>query len=102
MLGVIPLGAANDFARTLEIPNNLAEAGAAVADGKAAYIDLGPANGEPLLNVASVGLSVPVAEVLSPRPKRYIGPLAYSIATLSPYSRHQPFRARLEFPEEDH
>lgn len=26
MLGVLPLGTANDFARTLEIPNNLAEA----------------------------------------------------------------------------
>jgi YegS/Rv2252/BmrU family lipid kinase len=102
VLGVLPLGTANDFARTLEIPNNLAEACATVAEGKVVDIDLGRANGEPFLNVASVGLSVAVTEALSPRLKRYIGPLAYSIATLRAYTRHQPFRARLEFPDGDH
>ena len=102
MLGVLPLGTANDFARTLEIPNNLAEACATVAEGKVVDIDLGRANGEPFLNVASVGLSVAVTEALSPRLKRYLGPLAYSIATLRAYARHKPFRARLEFPEGDH
>ena len=70
VLGVLPLGTANDFARTLEIPNNLAEACAAVTDGKVVDIDLGRANGEPFLNVASVGLSVAVTEALSPRLKR--------------------------------
>jgi diacylglycerol kinase (ATP) len=102
VLGVLPLGTANDFARTLEIPNNLAEACATVAEGKVVDIDLGRANGEPFLNVASVGLSVAVTEALSPRLKRYIGPLSYSIATLLAYTRHKPFRARLEFPDGDH
>ncbi len=102
VLGVLPLGTANDLARTLEIPNNLAEACAAIADGKVVDIDLGRANGQPFLNVASVGLSVGVTEALSPRLKRYIGPLAYGIATLRAYARHKPFRARLEFPEGDH
>lgn len=101
-LGVLPMGTANDFARTLEIPNNLAEACATVAAGKVVDIDLGRANGEPFLNVASVGLSVSVTEALSPRLKRYIGPLAYSIATILAYTRHKPFRARLEFPDGDH
>jgi YegS/Rv2252/BmrU family lipid kinase len=102
MLGVLPLGTANDLARTLEIPNNLAEACAAVADGKVVDVDLGRANGQPFLNVASVGLSVSVTEALSPLLKRYIGPLAYGVATLRAYARHKPFRARLEFPEGDH
>ncbi len=65
-------------------------------------IDLGRANGEPFLNITSVGLSIAVTEALSPRLKRYIGPLAYSIATLPAYARHKPFRARLEFPDGDH
>jgi diacylglycerol kinase (ATP) len=102
MLGVLPLGTANDLARTLEIPNNLAEACAAIADGKVVDIDLGRANGQPFLNVASVGLSVGVTEALSPRLKRVIGPLAYGVATLRAYARHKPFLARLEFPEGDH
>jgi YegS/Rv2252/BmrU family lipid kinase len=102
VLGVLPLGTANDFARTLEIPSNLAEACATIAEGKVVDIDLGRANGEPFLNVASAGLSVSVTEALSPRLKRYIGPLAYSIATVLAYARHKPFRARLEFPDGDH
>jgi YegS/Rv2252/BmrU family lipid kinase len=102
VLGVLPLGTANDFARTLEIPGNLAEACTALAEGKVVDIDLGRANGAPFLNVASVGLSVAVTEALSPRLKRYIGPLAYSVATLTSYARHKAFRARLEFPEGDH
>ena len=102
MLAVLPLGTANDFARTLEIPHELGAACAVVAAGKVVDIDLGRANGEPFLNVASVGLSVAVTKALSPRLKRYIGPLAYSVATLRAYARHKSFRARLEFPDGDH
>ena len=102
VLGVLPLGTANDFARTLEIPNNLAEACATIAEGKVVDIDLGRANGEPSSTSRSVGLSVAVTEALSPRLKRHIGPLAYGIATLTAYARHKAFRARLEFPDGDH
>jgi diacylglycerol kinase (ATP) len=102
VLGVLPLGTANDLARTLEIPKDLSAACAAIADGKVVDIDLGRASGQPFLNVASVGLSVGVTEALSPRLKRHIGPLAYGVATLRAYARHTPFLARLEFPEGDH
>ncbi|UKA65893.1 lipid kinase [Arthrobacter sp. FW306-05-C] len=102
VLGVLPLGTANDLARTLEIPANLEAACAALADGKVVDIDLGRANGEPFLNVASVGLSVGVTESLSPRLKRRLGPLAYGVAAVRAYARHKPFRAWLEFPEGDH
>ena len=102
VLGVLPLGTANDLARTLEIPSDLAGACAALAGGKVVDIDMGRANGQPFLNVASVGLSVGVTETLSPRLKRYLGPLAYGVAAVRAYARHRPFRARLEFPDGDH
>ncbi|WP_397320771.1 lipid kinase [Paenarthrobacter nicotinovorans] len=101
-LGVLPLGTANDLARTLEIPGVLADACAVIADGKVVDIDLGRANDQPFLNVASVGLSVGVTEALSPQLKKRIGPLAYGVATVKAYARHKPFRARLEFPDGDH
>lgn len=102
VLGILPLGTANDLARTLEIPGSLDAACTALADGKVVDIDLGRANGWPFLNVASVGLAVGVTESLSPRLKRYLGPLAYGVAAVRAYSRHKPFRARLEFPDGDH
>ncbi|WP_045729430.1 lipid kinase [Pseudarthrobacter chlorophenolicus] len=102
VLGVLPLGTANDLARTLEIPGTLPAACAALADGKVVDIDLGRVNGQPFLNVASVGLSVGVTETLSPRLKRRLGPLAYVVAAVRAYARHQPFQARLEFPDGDH
>ena len=101
-LGVLPLGTANDLARTLEIPDDVTSACAAIADGKVVDVDLGRANGHAYLNVASVGLSVGVTQALRPALKRRLGPAAYPVATLLAYRRHRGFRARLDFPDGDH
>lgn len=101
-LGVLPLGTANDFARTLEVPSDVATACATLAEGIVVDVDLGRVDGCPFLNVASVGLSVGVTQALSPALKRRLGPLAYPVATLRAYRRHEPFTARLEFPDGDH
>lgn len=101
-LGVLPLGTANDFARTMQIPPDLDGACRTLLDGRVVDIDLGRVDGQPFLNVASVGLSVGVTTALTPRLKRRLGPLAYPVATLKAYRRHEPFTARLEFPAGDH
>lgn len=54
-LGLLPTGAANDFARTLSIPLDLEEACATVAGGVVARTNLGLAGNNHFLNVASVG-----------------------------------------------
>ncbi|KQT92204.1 diacylglycerol kinase [Marmoricola sp. Leaf446] len=110
-LGVLPLGTANDFARTCQIPGVLEEAVRTLSTGKVVDVDLGRARAfgpgtaavsRPFLNVASTGLSVGVTERLSARLKRRLGPLAYPVATLSAYRHHEPFSVRLEFPDGDH
>ncbi len=101
-LGLLPLGTANDFARTLEIPADLAGAVDTLASGKVVDVDMGRVDDHTFLNVASLGLSVGVTDRLTPRLKRRLGPLAYPVATLSAYRRHRPFAARLEFPDGDH
>ncbi|MEQ4209271.1 lipid kinase [Actinopolymorpha sp. B17G11] len=100
-LGVLPLGTANDFARTLQIPADLAAACTTIADGKVVDIDLGRIGDNCFVNVASVGLSVGVTKALSPTLKRRLGPLAYPIAAMRAYRKHEPFSARLEFPDGD-
>jgi diacylglycerol kinase (ATP) len=113
-LGVLPLGTANDFARTLEVPTDLAAATRILSTGKVVDVDLGWVRSRPggvakvepvakaFLNVASIGLSVGVTEKLTPGLKKRLGPLAYPIATLAAYRHHRPFSARLEFPDGDH
>jgi YegS/Rv2252/BmrU family lipid kinase len=101
VLGVLPLGTANDFARTLDLPPNLAAAVTVLSNGKVVDIDVGRANGAAFLNVASLGLSVEVIQALRPGLKRALGPAAYPVAAMLAYRRHRPFRARLGLPEGD-
>jgi YegS/Rv2252/BmrU family lipid kinase len=106
VLGVVPLGTANDFARTLEVPQDPIAAVTAMLDGRVVDVDLGrveDASGRrTFLNVASLGLSVGVTAMLTPGLKRRLGPAAYPIATLRAYRHHAPFSARLSFPGGDH
>lgn len=102
VLGLLPLGTANDFARTLQIPPDIRLACDIVAAGRVVDIDLGLAGGNHFVNVASVGLSVGVTRNLSHRLKRYTGKLAYAIAAAKSVLRHRPFTARLSFPDGDH
>src|SRR5919106_1602621 len=101
-LGLLPLGTANDFARTLEIPEDLQAACETIAHGKVVDVDLGLAGDNFYVNVASVGLSAEVTRQLSPQLKKSIGPLAYPVAALKAFFKHEPFAARLSFPEGDH
>lgn len=99
ILGVLPMGTANDFARTLGVPSDLDEACRTIAEGKVVDVDLGLAGRNYYVNVASVGLSAAVTHALTPSLKKRLGNLAYPVATAKGYFRHQPFAARLSFPD---
>jgi diacylglycerol kinase (ATP) len=102
LLGLLPLGTANDFARTLDIPEDIEEACKIIANGKVVDVDLGLAGDNFYVNVASVGLSVEATRALSPWLKKSTGPLAYPVAAIRAFLKHEPFSARLTFPEGDH
>ena len=102
VLGLLPLGTANDFARTLGIPQDIEGACNTIAEGKLVDIDLGLAGDNYYVNVASVGLGVEATRALSPWLKRSTGPLAYPAAAIRAFLKHEPFSARLTFPDGDH
>ena len=102
VLGLLPLGTANDFARTIEIPQDIEGACKAIAGGKVVDVDLGLAGDNYYVNVASVGLGVETTRALSPWLKKSTGPLAYPAAAIRAFLRHEPFAARLTFPDGDH
>jgi diacylglycerol kinase (ATP) len=102
VLGLLPLGTANDFARTLEIPQDIEGACRTIASGKVVDVDLGLAGENYYVNVASVGLGVSATRGLSPWLKKSAGPLAYPVAAVRAFLNHEPFSATLTFPEGDH
>ena len=95
-LGILPMGTANDLARTLGIPPDINAAMDIIAAGNTRHIDLGSVNGRPYFNVASIGLSVDLAHELTPEIKQRFGRLGYALAALRVVSRAKPFRAEIK------
>jgi YegS/Rv2252/BmrU family lipid kinase len=99
-LGILPLGNANDLARTLGIPANLEAACAIIAEGRTRQIDIGriERSGEPpthFFNVASIGLSVRIARRLTPDRKQRWGVLAYIACAWEAMHRQRSFCAKI-------
>jgi YegS/Rv2252/BmrU family lipid kinase len=94
-MAVLPLGTANDLARTLGIPSALEEACAVAANGLRHRIDLGEVNGKHFFNVASIGLSVAVARMIDAETKRRWGAAGYALTVVKALREHRPFRVRI-------
>jgi YegS/Rv2252/BmrU family lipid kinase len=91
-LGILPMGNANDLARTLEIPTDLLAACEIIAAGHRRRIDLGLVNGKHFFNVASIGLGPRIAEELHNDIKRRWGLLSYPIVAWKTLRQSRPFR----------
>jgi YegS/Rv2252/BmrU family lipid kinase len=93
-MGVVPLGTANDLARTLEIVSVDAAAGA-IIDGRTEAIDIGEVNHKPFFNVASIGLSADLARDLDKEVKRRWGRFGYAIAAARVLAAGGTFHAEI-------
>ncbi|WP_137149902.1 lipid kinase [Devosia sp. FKR38] len=94
-MAILPMGTANDLARTLGIPENLELAADIIIAGRQTRIDLGEVNGHPFFNVASLGLSVDLARGLTPEVKRRWGKLGYALAAFKVLRQAKRFRAEI-------
>jgi len=95
-LGILPMGNANDLARTLDIPFSLDAACSVIARGRRRWIDLGRVNGKHFFNVASIGLSVEIANEMNPELKRRWRLLSYAIAAWKAVKRLRSFKVRVK------
>jgi diacylglycerol kinase (ATP) len=95
-LGILPMGNANDLARTLAIPTRLLDAFSVIAADNVRRIDVGEVNGKHFFNVASIGLSVDIAQRLTRKAKKRWGVLAYIGNAWEALHGASSFHARIE------
>jgi YegS/Rv2252/BmrU family lipid kinase len=95
VFAVLPLGTANSFARTLELPLDLEGAIEAIVRGRRKRIDLGIINGDYFANAAALGLSPLIADTVPHGLKRYLGILGYLIWAVRVAFNFQPFRLHI-------
>jgi YegS/Rv2252/BmrU family lipid kinase len=94
-LGIIPMGTANDLARTLGIPMDIIGAAEVIARGQTRRVDVGTVNGHAFFNVASIGLSSGLAQSLDPVLKKRFGRLGYALAAMKVMTRAARFKAKI-------
>jgi diacylglycerol kinase (ATP) len=93
---VLPLGTANDFARTIGLPLDPLQAAEVALAGREHRIDLGVVNDRPYLNVASVGLAAKVAASQSKELKQRWRVVAYAIGLMRALRDLKPFFVHLD------
>jgi YegS/Rv2252/BmrU family lipid kinase len=94
-VGVLPLGTANNLARTLGIPTDLTEACGTIAQGRIHAIDLGWVNGHYFFNVAGIGLSASINRQVEKHLKRKWGVIAYAVTALKLILKQRRLRAEI-------
>ncbi|WP_444939578.1 lipid kinase [Microbulbifer sp. JMSA002] len=98
-LAILPLGTANDLARSLGIVD-LEQAFDVIIGNHRQLIDLGVVNGHYFFNVANMGLGVKVTEAQDSEIKKRWGVLSYLRAFFIALRRTQKFRVNLALDEE--
>ena len=92
-LGVVPAGRGNDFARGLGIPVDPEEAVQTIAARRTRAVDVGEANGERFLGIASVGFDSEANRIAND--SRLKGHLVYLWAGIRALARWKPVRFAL-------
>jgi YegS/Rv2252/BmrU family lipid kinase len=89
LLGVLPGGRGNDFARVLEIPRDPVAACAVIAGGQERAIDLGAVDGSCFACIASTGFDSDANRIANAAPS-WLGELVYAYGALRALASWRP------------
>jgi lipid kinase YegS len=101
ILGIVPLGTANDFATGCGIPRDPAKALALCIKGVGVPIDVGKANDHWFINAASSGFGAEITATTSPELKRLLGPAAYTVMGAVLAINIHRYQGRLRLPNRE-
>lgn len=96
VFALLPLGTANSFARTLEVPLDLDGAIDVIAQGTIRKVDLAAIDGDYFLNNAALGIAPMVAETVPHGLKKSLGRLGYLLWAGWSAASFKAFRLRIE------
>ncbi|MCE7796642.1 diacylglycerol kinase [Sphingobium sufflavum] len=96
VFAVLPLGTANSFARTLDLPLDLDGAIDAIAHGQRRRIDLGMIDDDYFVNAASLGLSPMIGKTVPHKLKRYLGRIGYLLWAIKCSVGFRAFRLTID------
>lgn len=99
---VIPLGTANNLARTLKLPANHLDALELLNKNVIQDIDVGLANNIPFINVIGLGLSTQVNRMTRSDYKRWFGVFAFIFTAFKVGMRMTPFFVKITYDEKTH
>jgi lipid kinase YegS len=101
ILGVVPLGTANDFATGCDIPRDPEKALALCMKAEAVAIDVGKANERWFLNAASAGFGAQITATSSPDLKRLLGSAAYTVMGAILAINVRQYHGRVTLPDRE-
>jgi len=99
VMGVLPLGTGNAFARDLGIPSTVAGAVDTLDCGRIGTVDVGKVGADRFLNIVTVGLTTRIAEYLTPDAKRRYGRAVYLVALARAVALTRPFLCEITTAE---
>jgi YegS/Rv2252/BmrU family lipid kinase len=90
-VGIIPLGTANDLARTLGLPIDPVEAAAIIGGQATRRIDVARVNDHYFVNAAGIGFSSDLRQDVDAQTKKTFGALTYALAVARRWRRRRAF-----------
>lgn len=100
VVGIIPAGTTNDYARSLNIPrSDLLEAARIIATEDPVPMDIGKANDVYFMNIAAGGHLSDITYEVPIRLKTTFGYLAYLVKGAEKLPRVKPIRMRIEYED---
>jgi len=99
-LGLLPLGTANDFARSAGIALEMAPALRFALTSAGHAVDVGKVGARYFLNVATGGFGVDITTQTDPRLKRALGGAAYFLTGVAKFRSVEPSWAKVTVPDD--